>query len=257
MLETLWRDIRRGVRAIRAQPATATAAILTLAVGISVNTSIFAIATAVLDPELPYVATDRVVVAYARNAAAGIPRGNVTGMEVAAWSAPPAFAALGAYELTDFNFATPLDVASDPERVAGARASVGMFDALGITPSLGRLFTAAEDRPGGDRVALIAYTLWTRRFASSPSVVGSAIVLHGVPYTVIGVLPERFLLGGAEVWVPLVVDAVRASSSRRSLTAVGRLAPGVSVAQARASLSASPRPLRRASLTRSAAGQWT
>jgi hypothetical protein len=80
---------------MRTHPITAAVAIATLAAGISVNTTVFAIAGAVLDPELP-TASDRVVVAYARNDAAGIPRGYITGLEVASWSARPAFDALGA-----------------------------------------------------------------------------------------------------------------------------------------------------------------
>jgi putative ABC transport system permease protein len=211
-------------------------AIATLAVGISVNTTVFAIAAAVLDPELPAV-SDRVVVAYARNDAAGVPRGYITGLEVASWSARPAFDALGAYELTDFNFAGPSGAGGrEPERIAGARASVNVFEALGVAPSLGRLFTAAEERPGGERVALITHANWVRRFAASPSAVGSTIMLHGLSYTVIGVLPERFVLGGADVWVPLAVDASLAGSTRRSLTVVGRLAPNVSSEQARTQL---------------------
>jgi len=237
MLDTLWSDTRSAFRAMRAQPTITAVAALTLALGLSVNTSIFTIATAVLDPELPYVAADRVVVAYARNLAAGIQRGNVTGIEVATWNPRPAFDALGAYEFTDFNFAVRSSP-SEPERVVGALASAGVFEALRITPAAGRLFTAAEDRPGGERVALITHTLWTRRFASSPSVVGTAVMLHGEAYTVIGVLPERFVLGGADVWVPLAMDATRASSSRRSLTALGRLAPRMSIQQGQAQLAA-------------------
>ena len=236
MLESLWYDARSGARAMRAYPITAAVAIATLAAGISVNTTVFAIAAAVLDPELP-TASDRVVVAYARNDSAGVPRAYITGVEVVSWSPRPAFDALGEYELTDFNFVGPSGTGErEPERVAGARASAGVFEALGVVPSLGRLYPAAEDRPGGDRVALITHANWVRRFAASPSAVGSTIMLHGLSYTVIGVLPERFVLGGADVWVPLVVDASLAGSARRSLTVVGRLAPGMSPEQARAQL---------------------
>ena len=236
MLESLWYDARSAARAMRAHPITAAVAIATLAAGISVNTTVFAIAAAVLDPELPAV-SDRVVVAYARNDSAGVPRAYITGVEVASWTAQPAFDALGAYELTDFNFVGPSGTGErEPERIAGARASAGVFEALGLVPSLGRLYTAAEDRPGGERVALITHANWVRRFAASPSAVGSTIMLHGLSYTVVGVLPERFVLGGADVWVPLVIDASLAGSTRRSLTVVGRLAPRVSSEQARTQL---------------------
>jgi len=236
MLESLWYDARSAARGMRAHPIAASVAIATLAVGISVNTTVFAIAAAVLDPELPN-ASDRVVVAYARNDAAGIPRAYITGLEVASWNPRPAFDALGAYELTDFNFVGPIGAGDrEPERIAGARASAEVFEALGVVPSLGRLYTAAEDRPGGERVALITHANWVRRFAASASAVGSAIMLHGLSYTVIGVLPERFVLGGADVWVPLAIDASLAGSARRSLTVVGRLAPSVSSEQARMQL---------------------
>lgn len=236
MLESLWCDVRSAARAMRTHPITAAVAIATLAAGISVNTTVFAIAGAVLDPELP-TASDRVVVAYARNDAAGIPRGYITGLEVASWSARPAFAALGAYELTNFNFVGPSGAGDrEPERVTGARASSEVFKALGVVPSLGRLYTAAEERPGGERVALITHANWVRRFAASPSAVGSAIMLDGFSHTVVGVLPERFVLGGADVWVPLVIDASLAGSARRSLTVVGRVAPGASSEQVRGQL---------------------
>jgi len=236
MLESLWCDVRSAARAMRTHPITAAVAIATLAAGISVNTTVFAIAGAVLDPELP-TASDRVVVAYARNDAAGIPRGYITGLEVASWRARPAFDALGAYELTDFNFVGPSGAGDrEPERVTGARASAEVFKALGVVPSLGRLYTAAEERPGGERVALITHANWVRRFAASPSAVGSAIMLDGFSHTVVGVLPERFVLGGADVWVPLVIDASLAGSARRSLTVVGRVAPGASSEQVRGQL---------------------
>jgi putative ABC transport system permease protein len=236
MLESLWCDVRSAARAMRTHPITAAVAIATLAAGISVNTTVFAIAGAVLDPELP-TASDRVVVAYARNDAAGIPRGYITGLEVASWSARPAFDALGAYELTAFNFVGPSGAGDrEPERVTGARASAEVFKALGVVPSLGRLYTAAEERPGGERVALITHANWVRRFAASPSAVGSAIMLDGFSHTVVGVLPERFVLGGADVWVPLVIDASLAGSARRSLTVVGRVAPGASSEQVRGQL---------------------
>jgi putative ABC transport system permease protein len=236
MLESLWYDARSAARAMRAHPITAGVAIATLAAGISVNTTVFAIAGAVLDPELPR-ASDRVVVAYARNDAAGIPRAYITGLEVASWKPQPAFDALGAYELTDFNFVGPAGVGDrEPERIAGARASIEVFEALGVVPSLGRLYTAAEERPGAERVALITHANWVRRFAASPSALGSTIMLHGLSHTVVGVLPERFVLGGADVWVPLLIDASLAGSARRSLTVVGRLAPGASSEQARAQL---------------------
>ncbi len=236
MFDTVWQDVRDAGRALRAQRMVAPVAGATLALGISGNTSIFAIAKAVLDPELPYSDADRILVAYSRNPAAGVRRGGITPIEVAAWNAPPAFAALGAYELTDFNFAASGVAGAEAEHIAGARASSGVFDALRIVPSPGRLFTAAQDRPGAEPVALITHALWVRRFASLPSAVGSTIVVHGRPHTVTGVLPERFVLGGAEVWIPLAMDAARATSSRRSMTVVGRLAPGASPELARSQL---------------------
>lgn len=236
MLDSLWYDARSAARGIQAHPITAAVAVATLAVGISVNTTVFAIAGAVLDPELPTV-SERVIVAYARNDAAGIPRAYITGLEVASWAPRPAFAALGAYELTDFNFVGPSGAGDrEPERIAGARAAAEVFEALGVVPTLGRLYTVTEERAGGERVALITHANWVRRFAASPAAVGSTIMLHGVSHTVIGVLPERFVLGGAEVWVPLVSDASLAASARRSLTVVGRLASGASSEQARAQL---------------------
>src|SRR4030095_3522419 len=131
MLESLWYDARSAARAMRAHPITAGVAIATLAAGISVNTTVFAIAAAVLDPELPN-ASDRVVVAYARNDAAGISRAYITGLEVTSWNERPAFDVLGSYELTDFNFVGPSGAGGpEPQRIAGARGAGGVVPARG------------------------------------------------------------------------------------------------------------------------------
>src|SRR4029077_11021628 len=120
-----------------------------------------------------------------------------------------------------------------PEFVFGARVTANEFPARGVPPLLGRVFSAEEDRPGGPRVALIAFTLWRRRFNSDPNIVGESIRLNGAMDTILGVLPPRYLLLGGEIFLPAQLDTADSNRSHRFLYVVGNLRPELSLDGAR------------------------
>ena len=131
----------------------------------------------------------------------------------------------------------------EPERVNSGLVSAGFFECLGVSPLMGRGFQASEIAPGNDQVALISSGLWRRRFGGDPQIVGKSIVLDGIPYNVIGVMPESFqafvpyMFDKVDVWVP-VSRTFEAKRQWEVVSAVGRLKPGVTLPQAQAEMDA-------------------
>jgi predicted permease len=244
------RDLHYAWRLLVKEPAFAAIAILTLALGIGATTAVFSVVNAVLLKPLPYPAAERIVFPWRL-----APRGVDVGFHDLPWSRvefltfaehTKTFESFGAFLGEWINFTG----SGDPVRLGGTRVSAGFFPALGVSPAIGRVFTAEEDQPGRDREAILGYRLWRERFGADPSILGRAVHLNGVPYTVVGVMPAGFAFPRmaempgsfafpreAELWVPL---ALPHGSLRRGepseLAVVGRLAAGVSVAQAQAEL---------------------
>src|SRR5258708_4261970 len=128
----------------------------------------------------------------------------------------------------------------EPERVAGARASVSFFKGLGARPVLGRIFLDGEDTPGQERVVILGHTLSAGRFASDPHILNRAMQLEGKSYRVVGVMPKDFRYPpGVDLWIPLAMDSnERRMRAAMQFTLVGRLKEGVSVAQANSEIGA-------------------
>src|SRR3954471_15158080 len=105
--------------------------------------------------------------------------------------------------ITDDSF--NLTGSGEPERLEGHRVSASLFPLLGVEPHIGRVFTAAEDQPGAQRVALLSYALWQRQFGADPNIVGRPLTLNGASYIVVGVMPARFQFPSTDdqVWVPI------------------------------------------------------
>ena len=147
------------------------------------------------------------------------------------------FSALGASNYFNFN----LSDEGRPERVLGARVTHTWFSVMGVAAEHGRVFGAADDAPGNDHVVVLSHRLWSRRYGADPSVVGRSIQLNAVPYAVIGVMPARFDVtsDAEELWVPIAfTPAQMANHDEHYLSVTGRLAPGVSQAQAAAEMRA-------------------
>ena len=232
-LDEVRADMRFAVRQLWGAPTFTVVAAATLALGIGATTAIFSIVNAVILQPLPFPDPDRVVVLQEdfQGTASGVSGGNFNDWRTRARS----FTGLAAFHRASFNMA-PGDA---PERVIGARTTHNFFRVFGVQPLLGRTYTADEDRPGGGDVAVLSHRLWTRRFSADPRAIGSRVRMDGRDYIVIGVMPPAFDRRGRveELWVPVAFTAERlAEHDEHFLDVVGRLAPGVSLEQARGEL---------------------
>src|SRR5690242_18107917 len=235
---TLMGDVRYALRSLARQPTFTAVAVLTLVVGIGANTAIFSVIKAVLLNQLPFRDPSRLVVLSEQN-----PDGNpdlVAPLTYADWKEQSrAIPSLAAFRQLRYAFAG----ISAPLNVPSVRATPNLFALLGVNPILGRPFIEEEGRPGSDRVAVLSRAFWQRHFGGSPGVIGRTIQLDAQPYTVAGVMPGDFdFPPGAriDVWTPLSFDPNDAhgrSRKARSLSIVGRLADGVTLAQAQREMS--------------------
>jgi len=232
IFRTLRQDLHFAVRTLRKSPGFTAVALLTLALGIGANSAIFSVVNGVLLKPLPYHQPDRLVYLYSQFPTMGFDE---------FWISPPeyrdlqerarSFSAIGAWRTGRVNVAGT----ENPVRVTSAVVSAEFFTALGVAPLLGRPFTAEEDRPNGPAVAVISYGLWRRVFGGDPQLVGSRVQIDGAPTTITGVMPDGFDIenAGVEVWVPVQIDLHPTNRASHYLHLVGRLGPGVSLAQAR------------------------
>ena len=240
-METLIQDVRYAVRAMLKSPGFTAVAIVSLALGIGANTSIFSVVNTLLLKPLPYKNPDQLAQVFRQIDEPG------KGIEASELWSYPKFVALrdnnNSFEqvaaASNQNFA--VTDSENPERLSTEMVSASYFPVLGVEAAIGRTFTAEEDQtPGGHPVALIGHGLWQRRFGFDSSVIGKTISLNKVPLTIVGVLPEGFKgqKGTAEVWTPMMM-APQLTFPRRLAVAfanwtevIGRLKPGVSLAQA-------------------------
>jgi predicted permease len=248
MLEILLQDMRFGLRMLRKNPGFSFVAILTLALGIGANTAIFGVVDRLLVRTLPVNEPQQLVNLTGRDEKGG---------EDTSFSYPiyadyrdqnEVFAGLLAFSETPLNCSE----GGSPERIQGVLVSGNFFDVLGVTPALGRTFLPEEDHtPGAHPVAVVSYGLWRRKFGADPKLVGRTITLNTHRFTVIGVAPAEFrgLRRGLapDVYVPIqmIAQAWPGREARHLqnrgfswLNLMGRLKPGVSRAQAEASMSA-------------------
>ena len=242
-MSNLARNVRFALRVFQRTPGFAAAAVLTLAVGIGANTSIFSVANALLLRPLPYRQSDRLVLIDARRkGSANISQGplSVPRFEQVE-QRNRSFGGVAAFTPEVFN----LTGRGDPEQIPSARVSWRFFEVLGISPAKGRSFRAEEDKPGGDSVVMISDGLWQRRFARDPQVIGRTMTLDSKDYTIIGVLPAdfRFAFFGptADIVAPRVFDLNSLNPGMVQagvgfLNLVARLKPGMNVATVQADL---------------------
>jgi len=225
-------DFRYSVRQLRRTPGFAGAAVLTLAVGIAAVTVLYSILDGAYIHFAPTEQGNRntlITQKFTRN-----------GTQTARFSAAEYFDIVrfrGPFEgflairhdgaaLTD-----EAERGTSPEQVPIVKATADIFSLNGISPLIGRVFTAEDDRPGGPNVAVLTYRLWNRRFGDDRSIVGKTIRLDGIPYTVLGVTPRRFQTWGADVYLPLGLDAASSDRSIRDLTVSGIRKPGITAVQ--------------------------
>jgi putative ABC transport system permease protein len=232
-MDSLLRDLRFSARSLLKRPAITIIAIVTLAIGIGANTAIFSFINALLLRPLPFPDLDRIVAVWENVPSRGVERNEVTVADYLDWRAQnKTFEQLGIYRW----WSTNLTGADSPERVQGFQVTPNFLDIVGVKPVMGRGFSAEEDQPGKDAVALLTYSLWQRRFGADPNIVNKTIATNGVTRTVIGVMPPDFNYPkGAEIYAPLTVTPELARNRlNQSYLGIGRLKPDVSVQDAQA-----------------------
>ena len=237
-LGVLAQDVRFGVRLMRRSPGFAAAAILTIALGIGATTAMFGVVYGVVLKPLPYGDPDRLVDIWTTAPSRGLPRAYVGMANVADFRAGNhVFDAIAVVRpIANFNL---LGV-GDPERLNGARVSANLFSVLRVPPLVGRTFAEHEDEQGRERVAILSYGLWRRRFGGDAAIVGRTISLSGEPHVVVGVMRADFAYPSREydIYTSLVVDPLDLIERfNYSFLGVARLKPGVTVAQAQAEAS--------------------
>jgi putative ABC transport system permease protein len=232
----LLHDLRYAARLQRKNPGFTIVAIIALALGIGANTAIFSVVNTVLLRPLPYKDPERLVMVWEDATKHGYPRDTPAAANFVDWrDQNQSFEGMAAIADTSFN----LTGSGDPERLEGRRVSANMFPLLGVEPHIGRVFTAAEDQPGAQRVALLSYALWQRRFGGDTGIVGKALTLNGESHVVVGVMPARFQFPSSDdqVWVPVAFTQQEAGNrNRHYLQVLARLRPGVSLDQAQSEM---------------------
>ena len=244
--DLLGQDLFFAVRKLRRSPGFAATAILVAALGIGATTASFSLLDHVLVRPLPYPDSDRLVNLWQDHASLGYSRNEVSPPNYRDWKAASrSFRQMAAYATVSAD----VSGGGAPERLNGIAATGELFDVLRVRAALGRVPTAADARPGAPAVLVLSHGLWTRRFAADPRVLGRTVLLDDAPYEVVGVMPRGFLFPDrqAEFWRPLpFVGDDFEDRTNYYLRVIGRLAPGVSLAQARAEMSVIARRLEKA-----------
>jgi putative ABC transport system permease protein len=226
-LETLLQDLRYGARTLRKNPGFTMVAVLTLALGIGANTTIFSLVNGVLLQPLPYAHPERLVgtTGYYPQGALEVMREHSRTMEL-----------VGVSDNGEFN----LTGSGDPVRLVGNSVSADFFSVLGVRAAMGRTFQHGEDQPGKDHEVILSKALWEGRFQSDPNIVGRWITLEGVDRQIVGVMPAGFRFPSlkTELWVPLHMDPrdIGTYWGDSYMALIGRLRPGATLEQARAEL---------------------
>jgi putative ABC transport system permease protein len=232
-MSTILQDLRYAARVLLRQPGFSLVVILTLAIGLGANGAVFAMVDALLVRPLPSADLADMVQVFEANAAQREDRDGVSPPNYFDWKRQAtSFAVLVAFEWWDANLSDP---AEDPEQVVGRKVSAAFFDALRVRIARGRSFVPQEETTGAHRVVVISHRLWQRRWAGSPSLVGSTITVDREPHVVVGITPEGFdYPTGAEIWAPITfTEANLTERSRRYLEVIGRLKPHVTIEAAR------------------------
>jgi len=248
-LETLWHDLRYGVRVLGKNKGFAAVAVLTLALGIGANTAIFSVVNAAILRPLPYLDSGRLVILWGNVKRVRVERRGASYPDYRDWrDRNHSFAGMAAFDEAQFT----LTGAGTPERIPGEYVSQPYFSLLGIKATLGRTFRPEEDQaPQRDAVAVLSDGAWKRRFGGDPGIVGRSIQVDGRLYRIVGVAPPGFrgLTDEAEVWAPFLMAGSAADFNERGsrgFRVLARLKPAVSLVQAQAEMDVISTTLARA-----------
>jgi len=240
-METLWTDIRYGIRVLVKTPGLTLIGILTLALGVGLNTAVFSVVNAVILRPLPVRDSERLVVVTTQRSSSGRLSGvSFPDLQDYRGATRDVFEDIAGYSV-GFVGLTPED--GRPDRVLATWVTGNYFPLLDLRPAVGRLIRADEDDPGRvDSIVILGYSTWRRRFGGEPSIVGRATKVNGRPVTIVGVAPPEFFgtfaFSDSEVYLPVnwAGGGELEERAARSLHTVARLRAGVTIAQAQAAL---------------------
>ena len=240
-METLWQDLRYGIRGLFKRPGFAAVVILTLALGVGANTAIFSVVYGVLLRPLPFPEQERLVVAWEKDTTASTPFVELSVAEVRDWQAQnQSFTNLAAMPTTVYGYGYVLTGRGDPLQLESAKVSGSFFSILGALAALGRVFNESDDQINAPNVVVLSDRLWRDRFNSDAHIVGQTITLNQQGFTVLGVMPANFEFPkGVDLWKPLLASMDPRQAENRGATylqVIGRLKPGVTLTQAEAEL---------------------
>jgi len=241
---TLIHDLRYAVRMLVKNPGFTIVAVLTLALGIGANTTIFSVINATLLRPLAFPDPDRLVLVW-ETFGKGPDNINIV-------SAPniwdfkrqaKSFAGMAIFDSAGRGYnLSPTGTKQEAEQVSGLRVSADFFPTLGVKPLLGRTFLPEEETLGRDREVVLSYGLWKNRYNGDPALVGKTIKIDGEDFTLVGVMPRefqwQFWSGPRQLWVPVGYTKTDFGRGDNSFICIARLKPGVTMAQAKAEMEA-------------------
>ena len=234
-METFWQDVKYGLRTMALNCGFTAIVVVTLGLGIGVNTAIFSVADGLLWKPVPFPDLERMVMLLELQPQQTRDWSSVSPANYFDWKEQSrSFESMAAFDWYNVN----LTGAGDPESLVGAQVSANFFDVLQAKPALGRTFAPEEEQPGRSDVAVLSHGLWARRFGADPGILGRTIKLEGKDHVIVGVMgKESDFPRPVELWTPLVLPpSERGNRGNHYLQAVARLRPGVSVSEARAEM---------------------
>ena len=233
-LEQFFTDVCFAVRALRKNPGFTIVAVLTLALGIGANTAIFSVVQGVVLAPLPYPQPDRLLMVM--ESRPGLNQTGISYPDFQDWQkSSRSFAQMAALTSRSYDLTAP----GTSEHLEGMEVTSGFFNTLGVKLARGQEFSPSEDRPHGAETVVISDRLWRERFASNPEVLGRALTLDGVDYTIIGIVPPNFRIwSDVDVYTSLAQDEPLLYSDRtiHSIVSIARMKPDVSMGQAQGEL---------------------
>ncbi len=236
-MTTLWQDFRLAFRSLKKGWLVTTLAVVSLALAIAGNASVFSLINSLILRPMPYEEPDRLALIFELERELAQPSALVaSAANFDDWrQRSRSFAELSAFRGAALSLG-----GEEPEQVTAGEVTPGFFALLRIRMARGRGFAEEEGRPGNERVVILSHQTWQRQLAGDPELVGREITLNGAGYTVVGILPEdfEFLGPGIQLWVPLALDSAALSRDQRDLLVTGRLAEGFTMERAKAELAA-------------------
>lgn len=238
-MNSLWQDLRFGLRVLVRKPAFSLIALFTIALGIGANSAVFSVVNALLLRPLPYPNSEQLVMVWGKIPSNGLDKLNASAAEFVDYrDRNQSFSAVATYASIGRN----LTGAGEPQRITVTFVTASFFSVLGTKPAYGRTFLDAEDQPGHNEVVILSYGIWQRLFGGDQNIIGQNITLDGISQTVVGVMPADFQFPDSEtaIWKPIAFTADDIGENNRGshyLDLIARVKPGISIEQAQADVS--------------------